>query len=310
MKKSLFFLILILLLSPLISWEQKNNIPDPLKVLYPFSLKIQFDKSYNLLKANLTNSDNLLKQDEEQWRLTVADSLVLTLLPLKTGEIEVPAIQIITYDEFGSDTLYTAPFQILVTAVTDSTTLLTDIKPISDAKAPILMESQYGWLYKLLKGLIIALILALIGWLSYKYFEQIKRFFRKNKLAEELIILLPWEFALNELKQIKQKMLIVKGKEYPFSIEMSLLIRRFLEKYYHFPAAERTTYELKAELTNMKIENRDKIISVLKRLDEVKYTQGKIVTDFDSQDIFSWFEEIVTQIKVSEEKKAVTPEVK
>ena len=304
MKKYAIISLLILLFSTLFSWEQKNNLPSPLKVLYPFSVEINLDKPYNLIKADLPSSKNLLKYDDEEWKVTVTDTLVLTMMALQTGEIEVPAIQIITYDELNSDTLYTKPFKILVTAVTDSTSQITDIKPIQGAKEPILLESQYGWIFTLLKYLIALIIIGLIGWLIYKYFDVIKNWLRKNKLAEENIIQIPWDYTLYELKLVKQRMLLIAGKEYLFSIEMSLLIRRFLEKYYNFPAAERTTYELKDEFAKMKINNSEKIITVLKRLDEVKYTKGKIVTDFNSEDIFLWFQLFIINIKEMEEKKA------
>jgi hypothetical protein len=310
MKKSVILLFIILLTSTIFGWEQKNNVPSPLKVLYPFSVEINFDKAYNLIKAELSSEDNLLKQNDEEWRATLTDSLSLTLLALKTGEIDVPAIQIITYDELGSDTLYTQPFQVIVTAVTDSTSQLTDIKTINGAKEPILLESQYSWLVKLVKYLLIVIVLALLVWLFIKHFESIKNLFRNNKLSEESINLLPWEYALSELKVIKKRMLIINGKEYFFSVEMSLLIRRFLGKYYNFPAAERTTYELKEEFSKMSIKNSDKIIAILKRLDEVKYTKGKLVTDFNSEDIYNWFENLVTDIKQLEEKIAREKESK
>jgi len=144
MKKSIIILFSLLILTSLFSWEQKNNIPEPLKVLYPFSVELSLDKPYNLIKAELPTSKNLLKQDEEEWRVTLTDSLILTMLALQTGEIEVPAIQIVTYDELGSDTLYTEPFKVMVTAVTDSTSELTDIKNIEGAKALLILESQFG----------------------------------------------------------------------------------------------------------------------------------------------------------------------
>lgn len=302
MKKQLIFSLFIILFSSLFSWEQNNNIPSPLKVLYPFSVEITFDKPYNLIKAELPSAKNLLKSNEEQWRATVTDTLVLTMMALQTGEIEVPAIQIITYDELNSDTLYTEPFNILVTAITDSTTLTTDIKTIQGSKDPILIESQYAWIYTLLKYLIALLILGFLIWIIYKYFNKVKDWLTRNKLAEEDILQMPWEYALTELKQIKQKMLLVSGEEYHFSIEMSLLIRRFLEKYYNIPAAERTTYELQAEFSQMSIKNSDKIISVLKKLDEVKYTKGKIVTEFNSDEIYSWFQILIVNIKELEDK--------
>ncbi len=301
MKKYFVLSFMILLFSTLFSWEQENKIPSPLKVLYPFSIEVNFDKSFNLIKAEIPSVPNLIKQDEEKWSVTLTDSLVLTMMALQTGQVEVPPIQIITYDELGADTIYTQAFEVTVTAVTDSTSQLMDIKSISGAKAPILLESEFRWIYKLLKYLVLVLVMLIVFWLIYKYFEVIKSLFIKSKLSEASINKLPWEFALDEMKLIKKNMLIISGKEYLFSIEISLLIRRFLEKYYKFPAAERTTYELKEEFAKQNIANSDKIISILKRLDEVKYTKGKIVTDFSSEDIFSWFEELVLNIKEYEE---------
>ncbi len=301
---------MLVLFSTLVGWEQKNNVPSPLKVLYPFSIEVNFDKPYNLIKAELPSSKNLLKSNEEEWRVTVSDSLVLTLMALQVGEIEVPSMQIVTYDELGADTLFTESFNISVLAITDSTAQLTDIKDIQGAKDPILLVSQYSWIFTSLKFLIALLIIGLIAWLIYRYFDDIKSLILKNKLSEEDIHLLPWEYSLKELRLIKKRMLLTNGKEYLFSIEMSLLIRRFLERYYKFPASVKTTYELKTDLAKLNVSNSAKIIAVLKRLDEVKYTKGKTVTDFSSEEIYLWFEKFVKNIKEYEERKALQMEAK
>ncbi|MBI9031523.1 hypothetical protein JEZ13_05940 [bacterium] len=305
MKKYAIITFILLLFSLLLGWEQKNNIPPDLKVLYPFSVEITFEKPYNLIKADLPLAKNLLINDEDEWRVTVTDSLVLTLMALQTGEIEVPALKITCHDELGADTLYTQPFMVSVMAVTDSTSVLTDIKAIQGAKDPILLESQYNWIFKLIKYLLGIIILALLGWLIYLKYDWIKRALFKDKFSEEDILLLPWEFSLKEVALIRKKMLLVRGKEYPFSIEMSLLIRRFLEKYYKFPASVKTTYELKADLAKINVSNSEKIIDVLKELDIVKYTKGKIVADFNSEEILAWFERYILNIQEFEGRKTL-----
>ena len=310
MKKFCLIFILTFLVISLFGWQQNNNIPSPLKVLYPFSVELKFEKPYNLIKAQLATPENLVKYDEEEWRATLTDSLKLTLMALKPGQIEVPEIQVINFDELGSDTLYTKAFTVEVIAVTDSTSQLTDIKPIQGSKDPILLESQFGWIYSLLKYLIIFIFIALILWFIYKYWDNIKKWLIRNKLAEADNIQLPWEFAFTELNNIKRRMLLINGKEYFFSIEMSLVIRRFLEKYYDFPAAERTTSELKKELNNMQVNQSVKLIAILQTLDQVKYTKGKVVTNLNPDHVFTWFESYVAQIKESEEKKAQASEAK
>ncbi len=305
MKKYAIISFILLLFSVLLGWEQKNNIPPDLKVLYPFSVEITFEKPYNLIKADLPLAKNLLIYDEDEWRVTVTDSLVLTLMALQTGDIEVPALQITCHDELGADTLYTQPFMVSVMGVTDSTSVLTDIKAIQGAKDPILLESQYNWIFKLIKYLLGIIILALLGWLIYLKYDWIKRALFKDKFSEEDILLLPWEFSLKEVALIRKKMLLVRGKEYPFSIEMSLLIRRFLEKYYKFPASVKTTYELKADLAKINVSNSEKIIDVLKELDIVKYTKGKIVAEFNSEEILAWFERYILNIQEFEGRKTL-----
>lgn len=309
MKKILFSTLLLFSIISSLCIEQINDLPQPLKVLYPFTIKVKFDKAYNLIKANLVKNENLLKLDEDNWNVTLTDSLSLSLMALRAGRIEIPAIEVITFDELGQDTLYTEPFSIDVLAVTDSNSTLTDIKAIQKSKEPISLESQYGWLYSLIKYLIIFLILALVIYLMMKIYPKVREFFYKNKLTNEFKEILPWEFALNELNNIKNRMLLVSGKEYYFSIEMSLLMRRFIEKYYSYPAAERTTSELEKDLRKTDILNKDMIINILKLLDKVKYTKGKSLGEFVSDEVFNTFSQYIKEIqrielsKVSEEEK-------
>lgn len=305
MKKCLLsLLILISLITNIFAMKQENRIPQPLKVLYPFSVEVRFEKPFNLIKANIDDSENLLISDEDQWSSTLTDSLSLTLMALKPGQINVPKIQIITYDELGADTLFTDPFDITVTAVSDSTSQLTDIKALQPAKAALELESEFTWLYTLIKYLIIILIILLLIYLTYRYYPLLKEKLYQNKLAESTLKQLPWDYALRELKVIKDRMLLVKGKEYLFSIEMSLLLRRFLEKQFRFPAAERTTTEIKSDLKKLEVEENDKIINILSLLDEVKYTKGKIVANFQTEEIYQWFENYLKQLKSHEEAKA------
>lgn len=303
MKKILLSLTVIIFALNLIGWEQKQEIPEPLKVLYPFSLSIHLDSAYNLIKAELPSYKNLLKYDEEQWRVTLSDSLKITFMALKPGEIEVPAIQIIAFDDFGADTLYTEPFTVTVTPVTDIHSLLTDIKPLRGVKKPILLESKHHWVFTLLKYLLIIILIAGVAYLIYRYREVIRKFVMRNRLAEETIVQSPWEYALQKLSKFEAKKLLVEGEEYPFSIEMSLLIRRFLARYYAILAAEKTTYELEEDFKNLEIKDKEEIIKFLKKLDQVKYTKGKIVQGFSSSAITEWFEQHLLEIKALEEKK-------
>lgn len=306
MKKTLLSLITIILAFNLIGWEQKNEVPEPLKVLYPFSLNIHFDSAYNLIKAELPSHKDLLKYDEEQWRVTLSDSLKLTFMALKPGEVEVPAIQVIAFDDLGADTLYTEPFMVTVTAITDIHSLLTDIKPLRGVKKPILLELKQHWLFTLLKYLLIISLVAGVTYLIYRYREMIKKFIMKNRLAEETIVQSPWEYALQKLSQFESDKLLEEGEEYPFAIEMSLLIRRFLARYYEILAAEKTTYELQEDFKSLEIKDKEEIIKFLKKLDQVKYTKGKIVQGFSSSAIAGWFEHYLLEIKSLEEKRLET----
>lgn len=310
MKKFLISILFLILTCNIFSWEQENQIPQPLKVLYPFSIQVRFDKPFNLIKAHLDKPDNLLISDEDQWTSTLTDSLNLTLMALKPGEIKVPEIKIITYDELGADTLFTKSFDILVTAVSDSSSQLTDIKPIQPSKAAILMETQFAWVYKLIKYLVIIIVIIFFLYLLYHYYPSIRDSFLKNKLSQDTVKLLPWEYALQELQVIKDRMLLVPGKEYLFSIELSLLMRRFLEKYYMFPAAERTTSELKRDFKSLDIKEKDKLIEILVKLDQVKYTKGKLSENLNTDNIYQWFRDYLADIKSFEEKKVQEMEVK
>ena len=303
MKRYIIIALLMLLTSLTTAFEQVNKVEEPLRVMYPFSINLKFDTKYSYLKAEIEEGSNFIKFNDENWSKTTSDSLVVSLMAIKSGVYTVPALSLELYHEFGVDSLTTLPFEVDVIALTDSTSVLNDIKPISRAKEPLLIQVSNQWLWTLLKYLFVGSMIALIAYVIYKYRYALSSLLVKAGIKEEIRVITPWEFAFAELKSMKKRMLLVKGNEELFYAEISLLIRRFLEKYHKFPAAERTTSELMKEFNSYDIAEKSFILEVLQQADIVKFTKGKSSKGEIPEDIHNWFSKYVKSIETKEEAK-------
>ncbi len=287
-------------------FEQSNDVPNPLKVMYPFSVKVKFDKNFSYLKANLVDDKDIMVADQESLTASSTDSLVVKLVATRTGLIEVAPIKLLLFDEIGTDTLLTSPFKIDVIALTDSTSVITDIKTVKTDSDPLTLKSNFDWLTSWTFWIIVisAILLLIIGFIIYRKWDYIRSLLVKTGILEDDEVLPVWDLTIQELLNIKQRMLLTETNKYKFSIEESLVIRRFLEGYYNFPAAEKTTLELKNMLTKYRVKEGIKIIDILQKLDIIKYTEGKQDnSNFKSEDIHAWFSKYVSDIKKYEESK-------
>jgi len=193
--------------------------------------------------------------------------IVWTLVPYQTGPLEIPAVTIVTTDTSGTaDTLRTREETIQVASLEPD--LQGDIR---DIKPPEELPGGRAWIGWLLVGL----ILASAGlWLL--------RFLRRRRLFRDLKEI-PYQgpprpadrIALEELDRIAALQLLGKGLIKELYIQVSDVIRRYIERRYAIGAMELTTWELIEELERTAVprDHREIFQSFLQECDLVKFAK-------------------------------------
>ena len=144
-----------------------------------------------------------------------------------------------------------------------------DIKDIAKAKS-----SSNWWKYVL-----VILLLALIGYIIYRYIKQRPK---KDKV-EEIVFKTPIEKATTLLQQLESKELWQKGEVKSYYSELTDIARTYIEEEINIPAMESTTSELiinlrltakkkKLKLSQETLQNLEK---VLMQADLVKFAKVK-----------------------------------
>ncbi len=111
--------------------------------------------------------------------------------------------------------------------------------PIKDIK-PILLVPYT--LREILPWILLILTLIIIAWLLYKYRHKLKK--HPKELTEKPKPNVPaHEFALSELENLKKKKLWQEGKVKAYHVELSGIVRYYIELRYDIIAMEMTTDE-------------------------------------------------------------------
>ncbi len=178
-----------------------------------------------------------------------------------TGQHYIPAIPIVLRHAGRLDTLRTAPIPILVRPMALDSVLAPNkpiiLEPIklSDFLTPILG------------------ILALIaGIIAILYFS----IWRKKKIIVEERVLTPYEIALNALDALELKNYPQQNKLKEYFAQLSIILRTYIEKRFHIPAAESTTYEISQDLSRVGFseELKSEVIHLLQKIDLIKYAKA------------------------------------
>lgn len=92
----------------------------------------------------------------------------------------------------------------------------------------------------------------------------------------------PWEVALGRLKSLEERRLPESGKIQPYYVELSAILRHYIEDRFHIHAPERTTPEFLAEASGRGVftEDQQQLLSrFLRHSDRVKFAQHRPTTE-------------------------------
>ncbi|MGM0608084.1 MAG: hypothetical protein ACQESP_06675 [Candidatus Muiribacteriota bacterium] len=115
----------------------------------------------------------------------------------------------------------------------------------------------------------------------------------------------PHILALRELEELKIKNYIEDNKQKSYCVELSRILKNYIERRYHFNASEMTTFELENHFynSNMDIFQFNKIIEYLKSMDLVKFAKYRLERE-KLKNMFEFAREFIINTKEEEENEA------
>ena len=191
------------------------------------------------------------------------DEYTLVLLPFETGDLEIPALEFFWYDSTGNQHTVLSPSKsVFVKSLLPADTAGLDIKDIVGPKA----LARRWWPYII--ALLALLVLGGAGYWLYR--RRIKAVAIPEAPPEP-----PYDVAIRSLSLLKEKNLPAAGKIKQYYIELSDIIRRYIEGRFAIAAIESTTYELKRALIHPDLtrDNGKLAIEFLIRSDMVKFAK-------------------------------------
>jgi hypothetical protein len=156
-----------------------------------------------------------------------------TLVPWLTGEFEIPPVAISYQDKEGNQkTVFSEPVKIKVESVLGEVTETTDVKGL---KAQLSLGKGWWFYVAMILGLIVLGAALWLYWLKN----------RRKKIVQPERMRLPWELALEELFNLKEKQCSggLSFREYYF--QLSEILRGYLERRFSIPLLESTTEEIR-----------------------------------------------------------------
>lgn len=183
--------------------------------------------------------------------------------------------------QVNAQSFKTDPLPLQVTSVAVDTT-----KAIYDIKQPLAVRYSFlDWLRDHWQWVVVSLLgVLLIAGLLYYLWQK-----RKNKpVAAVIKPLVPADVtALNKLATLRDKKLWQQEEVKEYHVELTDILREYLEKRYHIKALEQTSEEIFEGLRHMEItdQNRNKLRQILMLADLVKFAKGKPLNSENEQSI-------------------------
>ncbi|WP_214228259.1 BatD family protein [Pedobacter sp. B4-66] len=200
-----------------------------------------------------------------------------TITSFEAGLQTIPAFLF----QVNAQSFKTDPVPLQVTSVAVDTT-----KAIYDIKQPLAVRYSFlDWLRDHWQWVVVSLLgVILIVGLLYYFWQK-----RKNRPIPAVVKpLVPADVtAINKLVVLRDKKLWQQEEVKQYHIELTDILREYLEKRYHIKALEQTSDEIFAGLRHMEItdQNRNKLRQILMLADLVKFAKGKPLNSENEQSI-------------------------
>jgi len=282
------FLISILLVFSLLNIHAQNvyirAVLDTGHILIGDQVKLRLEAEYpNGVKAILPQLKDTVSTGIEIVSLFKTDSAkagdkfryakTYIVTSFDSGQYFVPALPFVfTYPDGRKDTLMSYPVELLVTnQLNDTTKVPYDIKkPLS---VPITLKEYLTWTGI---GLLIAAVIGFVYFLFWMR-KRNKPLFRFEKPKDPAYVI-----AIRELDTVKAEKLWQQGKTKEYYTKLTDILRLYIEDYFNVPALESTTDEIIESVSELKLIDSSKIVSLkdmLQSADLVKFAKSSPLPD-------------------------------
>ena len=231
--------------------------PPTSQVVWPDSLSLA---PFEILEAEAPPPDT--KGDMAR------SSLILTLTAFELGDLEIPSFGVEVVDpESGGAVLATNPFGIQVVSVG-----LDEGADIRDIKGPLGLPRDPVQIFLFVLAMA---LLAALGWVLYRRLGP-----RTEGLEDPEPAVprrLPHEVALEALVRLESSSLLERGQVKEYHIELSDILRTYVEGQFWVPALEMTSRDITAGLERIGVGSSmvGTFESVLSQCDMVKFAKHR-----------------------------------
>lgn len=289
MKKN--FLIFFLITINLNAQQIKISKPKEIKFSNPFSLVIELEKNYNIVSFSTTVFKD---SDFEILNYTIKQNKIeLKLIPFNVGISTIPSLTI-NLSNLTETKTPPLPLEIKPLYNPKETDQIRDIAPII----------KFLWWLNLLMLILLSVIIYLI-------YKKILKNKQKNNIQINLQdTRTPYQRAKDKLKELTSKRLLEEDKIKEYYIELSDIVRVFIEEEFKIPATQMTSNEIIKKLKNdFKIEIIIALREFLEISDLVKF--AKYIPQIerinkntkDAENIIEMLNNFSIEQKIKEEEK-------
>ena len=257
--------------------EVSATVPDEsIAVGKPFSLDLMMKVPYgNYVEWNGFVADTLSAQIDilkrgDLVRTADADSNIivqqqLTLMTFDTGYVQIPSLQLSTFNSQLST--LTNPIDLYVTTIAVDTTQA--YKPlVPPIEHPVSMKEVFPWIL----GVLLLVLAGLVVWYFVKH--------RKPKLDEngEPVkgpVVPPYTKAIGDLESLKQQKLWQVGKVKEYYSSLTDIAREYIEGQFGVNAVEMTTDKILEEVSELRFDDQlyRKLKDTMELADLVKFAK-------------------------------------
>jgi len=185
------------------------------------------------------------------------------LAAFEQGELEIPAYVFYWYDDENIQNSIVSPVRtVQVLSVLPADTTQHQLRDIIGPK-----ELPVQWLYYIL----VAIGAIIVAYIAYYLYKRESGDIELPETPPEP----PYDIAIGKLVSLKTRDLPGKGRYKQYYIELSEIIKHYIQGRFEIIAVEATTYEIKRDLKHPELP-RDKaemIISLLTRSDLIKFAK-------------------------------------
>ncbi len=265
---------------------------ESIEVVLPGRAFVMLDSAMHLLPDDALNIRDYQKYDPEKKDGKIVEGVEYIFAPFLVGKFIIAPLTV-TYRTKSDSTLQrlnTEPIQLIVESLKPSETGdIRDIKPQWE------IERNWWLLWRwiiLVVGSLLLLAAIIYIVIRLRSGKGILSAFEKPPRP-------PHEIALERLNELLNSNWLAEGKVKEFYIEISDIIRHYIEGRYFVEALEMTTSQLVRNLEEAKIEKNsiDLIQNFLSACDLVKFAKY-IPSDSENQQVIEQAREIITRTQI------------